>query len=479
MDQTIESNVLDVNGIPISVQIFDGTGFPAHNVVNGELVLKSEYRSDENLATWENFSDTKYAEVKAKISDTIGLLNGDYSKTGSTYVKNFTLGKSLMMFKTWLPSQMFLRFAKNQTSVTLGLKDFDGAYVGGMTNNKTSVATTAGLAGMVGAASFATLGIAPGLITLAGLGGLAYAKYKKSKVDGESLNTMKQLTAMARAIIKKSIGLPVNTLSGKNIMKAHEFGELNLSDVEKQNLQFIVNELVGLLWLTLTKILIKSMFGDDEEEEPKTLAEGVPNPYYGQKPKPDKSTKNKLENTITRLINESSQFVNAKGMYETVFQPAGIDSWFNRVDKLTSALQSATEDDDILTTGSNVGGSKLGGALINMTLPGITSEWAKGDFTSFGFKTYGEREWQPGEPIDAMFKSDYKQDLKSIRAERAKAKIELTEYWAKEYEIDKETDQAVIDIIEKEIDKRVRQELEVDYSLKIRGEYDENQNLIE
>lgn len=480
MDQTIQSTLLDANGNPIQTQIFDGTGFPAYNIVNGELVLKSEYRTPENIATWENFSDIKYAEVKAKISDTIALLNGDYSKTGSTYIKNFTLGKSLMMFKTWLPNQIFLRFAKNQTSITLGVKDFDGAYVGALSEDSTRSAATMALGVGLSVAAFTTLGLGLGILTLGGLSGYSLYKNLKARKDGENLETMKQLSSAGRAIIKKAIGLPVNTLSGKNIIAAHQFQELNITETDKQNLQFIVNEVVAMLYLLLAKVLIKSMFGDDDEEEPKTLSNGQPNPYYGQKQKKDKFLYNVFENTVTRLIDESSQFYNVQGMYQAMAQPAGIDSWLDGVGKLSTSIQSAIlEDDDTILSGSQAGSSKLGASIIKMTLPGITSEWAKGDFTSFGFKTYGEREWKPGEVIDPLFKSDYKADLKAIRAKRVEARIELTEYWSKEFQLENETDPAVIEILEKEIKKRVNQELEVDYSLKIRGNYDENQERIE
>jgi hypothetical protein len=481
MDSTIKSTSVDAQGNAIHVPIFDGHNqtFPAYNIVDGELVLKSEFRTPENIETWENFNSNAYTDVKSKITDTIALLNGDYSKTGSTYIKNYTLGKSLMMFKTWMPNQYFLRFAKNQSSVSLGLQDFDGSYAGALSNKKTNIGSTAALGLNIGITSTMTLGLGLGGITLLGLAAYSYKMNKSNKnVDGESLQAMTQLSAVGKAILKKSIGLPVNIVSGRNLIKAHDFNELNISDSDRQNLQFIINEVVGLLWLTLGKVLIKSLMGDDDEKEPKTLDGETPNPYYGQGEK-DKTYYNILENSVTRLIEDASMFTNAQGMYSAISKPAGIDSWFTRIAQFSDGLQKKLiTDDDTLQTGENAGESKLWKSVGKLTMPGIFNEWSGGDFKSFGFSKYGEREWKPGEVMDAAFWSDYKKDLKSLKSDRAKAKTELTEYWEKEYDIDN-ADPAVKVLLEAEISKLVKAELEATYSLKIRTLYDEEQNEIE
>ncbi len=486
MDSSIKSTSVDTQGNPISVPIFDGhtQTFPAYNIVDGELVLKTEFRTPENIDTWENFNSSTYTDVKSKITDTIALLNGDYSKTGSTYIKNYTLGKSLMMFKTWMPNQYFLRFSKNQSSISLGLKDFDGAYAGALSNKKTNIGTTAAIGLGVGITSTMTLGLGLGGVTLLGLAAYSYNMSKNNKdVDGESLKALTQLSAMGRAILKKSIGLPVNTTSalftGKVIIKAHEFNELNITESDRQNLSFIVNEVVGLLWLTLGKVLIKSLMGDDDEKEPKTLDGKTPNPYYGQE-KADKTYYNILENSITRAIEDASLFTNAQGLYTAMSKPAGIDSWFTRIEQLSDGLQKKIiTDDDTLQTGENAGESKFWTSVGKMTLPGIFNEWGTGNFKTFGFNKYGEREWKPGEIMDAAFWSDYKKELKSLKSDRAKAKEELTKYWTKEFDIDNIDDPRAKALLEEEINRLVKSELEATYSLKIRTLYDEEQNEIE
>jgi len=480
MDSSIMSTSVNAQGNQISVPIFDGhtQSFPAYNIVDGELVLKPEFRTPENIETWENFNSNTYADVKSKITDTIALLNGDYSKTGSTYIKNFTLGKSLMMFKTWMPNQYFLRFAKNQNSISLGLKDFDGSYAGALSNKKTNIASTTALGLGIGITSTMTLGLGLGGITLLGLAAYSYKMNKSNKnVDGESLQALTQLSAIGKAILKKSIGLPINIVSGKNLIQAHQFNELNITDADRQNLSFIVNEVVGLLWLTLGKVLIKSLMGDDDEKEPKTLDGQTPNPYWAQK-EIDDFYYNVLENSITRLIEDASLFTNAQGLYSAIAKPAGIDSWFTRITQVSSGLQKKlVTDDDTLETGENAGESKFWTSVGKMTMPSLFNEWAGGDFKSFGFNKYGEREWKPGELMDAAFWSDYKKDLKSLKSDRAEAKEELTKYWNKEYDIDNQ-DPAVKVLLEEEIKRKVKAELDATYSLKIRSLYDEEQKEI-
>lgn len=481
MDSSIKSTSVDSEGNAIYVPVFDGHSqtFPAYNIVDGELVLKPEFRTPENIDTWENFNSNEYTDVKSKITDTIALLNGDYSKTGSTYIKNYTLGKSLMMFKTWMPNQYFLRFAKNQSSVSLGLKDFDGSYAGALSNKKTNIASTAALGLGIGITSTMTLGLGLGGVTLLGLAAYSYNMSKSNKnVDGEGLKALTQLSAVGKAILKKSIGLPVNVVSGKNLIQAHKFNELDITDSDRQNLQFIVNEVVGLLWLTLGKVLIKSLMGNGDDDEPKTLDGETPNPYYGQRDE-DKTFYNILENSVTRLIEDTSMFTNAQGLYTAMSKPAGIDSWFTRIEQLSDGLQKKLiTDDDTLQTGENAGESKFWTSVGKMTMPGIFNEWTSGNFKTFGFNKYGEREWKPGEVMDAAFWSDYKKDMKSLKSDRAKAKEELTKYWNKEYDIDNQ-DPAVKVLLEEEIKRKVKAELEATYSLKIRILYDEEQNEIE
>ena len=470
--------ITDKNGN--SVSIFNGSGFPAFNIQKGQLVLKPEFDTDTNRATWVDFSNQESSDLKTKISQTIATLNGDYSKTGGTFVKNSAVGRTLMMFKTWLPKQIMLRFGLNQTDLATGVKDYDGAYTGGLKSNKTRTAAATALGVVVG--TTATMGLGLGFAIPMGLGLVGYTTWNnyKAKKDGENLQTMKQLSLAGKALLRKGLGLPINTLLGKNLIKDQDFTSLNLTDNEKQNFQFIVNELTGLLYLTLMKVMMKSMSGDGEDDEPKTV-NGQPNPYYG-KERPSETEKafyNIMENTITKLIGDATLLTNPNEVFKTMFHPAGAESWFKKVEAVSDGLtRMFTTGDDTLASGPNAGKSKTGESLKNMSMPGIFNEWTQGDFGSFGFAKQMEKDMDPGEVMDAWFKSDYAKDRKSIKAERASKKEELTDYCQKEFDYDnlEEEEKLQLDPV---INKIINQELNADIPTDVRINYDENQKIID
>lgn len=459
--------------------IFDGNGLPAYTIVNGQLVLKPEFDTPSNRETWVDFSDDVSSDNKSRITKTIAILNGDYSKTGTTFVKKSAVGRTLMMFKTWLPKQIRMRYGSNQTDLDLGQGSYDGAYTGALKTNKSRTGASALIGAEVALLSTMTLGLGFGGVMAGGLLVNTIYKNRKASKDGENLETMKQLGLAGQALVKKFIGLPINTVSGKNLIKSQDFSSLGLTKAEEENFHFIVNETVGLLYLTLVKVAIKAMFGDDEEDEPKTI-NGQPNPYYFKKrqSEEEKSFGIIMENQITRLISDVSLYMSPEGLYTITMNPAGIDSWFKNVVKISDGLSRKVQGNDELETGPNQGKSKFWVSTRETLLPGIFNEWIDGDFDSFGYKKQSKKDFNPGELQDYWFKSDYAKDRKTIKAERATAKEELQEYWEKEFKYEELSadDKIVIDPI---MDKLIKEELNATHPLDIRGNYDENQERIE
>lgn len=469
--------ITDSNGN--SVPVFDGTSFPAFIIDKGHLVLKPEFDTEDNRATWVDFSNQASSDMKTKISQTIAILNGDYSKTGGTLVKSKAVGRTLMMFKTWLPKQIMMRFGSNQTDLALGLQDFDGAYTGALKTSKSRTAATAALTTGIGVTATMGLGLGFAVPMAAGLiGYTAYQNYRAKK-DGENLDTMKQLSLAGQALIKKAVGLPVNTLAGKDLIKAQNLDELGLTPQEKQNLHFIINEITGLLYLTLMKVMIKAMYQDGDDEEPKTIF-GQPNPYLYKKRQSDeeKAFYNLMENNITRSIDDVTLFMNPDGLYTSMMHPAGMDGWFKKVQKISDGLKrTAVTDNDMLTSGENAGKSKLGTALKEAFLPGIFNEWMDGDVSSITFGKQMKKDFKPDEVMDYWFKSDYAKDRKKISSERAEKREELTDYWQGQFKYDEATPETRV-FLDSQINKMINQELKYTNPTDIRANYDINQNKI-
>ena len=468
MDETIKDK--DGN----EVKIFDGKTFPAHRINDaGELVLKDKFATEDNLATWEHFSNDASADKKAKYSDTIAIMNGDYSRTGSLHIKNNVFGKTLMTFKTWLPNQIWNRFATNQTNLALDKENFNGIYTGAFLNKKTNAATT--LLGTTGAMAAGVMTLGPALGTAISAGMLAYSYYynRKNNLDGEDLQIAAQLAETGKALLKKFVGLPVNTITGKDIVKAHEFNKLNLTEEEKQNLHAIVTEITTLLTLALAKLLLKSMFGDNDEEEPKTFAgKGTVNPYIdsNRRSEQEKQIYNLLENQLTKTIGEVSLYINPSEMYKSM-SSTGLGSWFDRIQALSNAYNKYQEGLDEIQTGPNAGESRMMNELQKTFIPSIGQG-------NFGFERMMETEWNKNETVDSWFYSDYKKDKKKARQVRTGARQELMDYWKEEFDYDNQTP-AMQRVLDTRIDKLVKERLEVVAPYPLRYMYNEEQERVE
>lgn len=449
MDETITDK--DGNTVPI----FDGTSFPAHRIdENGELVLKDQFATKENVETWQDFSNIKSADNKSKISDTIAILNGDYSRTGSTFIKKTNVGKTLMTFKTWLPNQIWQRFAYNQKSLALGKERFDGIYSGAYNAPKTTIATSSLLA--TGAIVGGVMGLGPVMGGLIAAGAI-YGGIQRTRANisgGEEIEVAAQLSETAKAITKKMLGFPVNLVAQKDIVKAHNFNKLNITEAEKQNLMTIVNEIAILLGLALAKVTIKAMMGPNDDDEPKTWGDNQPNPYYGTNLRSDNEKRiyNLLENQLTKTINDISLYRDPAALFSTTTGLSGLMTWLDRVERIDGAVVKWSQGLDKLSTGPNAGESRLANELQRTFLPAIGQGM-------LGFERMMEMEFDKTEEMDSWFYSDYKQDRKKARLERSLEREKLTEYWKEEYQYDKlsKPEQLEMDeLIKKKVNKEIK-----------------------
>lgn len=495
MDQYIESPTLkDEAGNAIKIPIFNSEtkniklqgggiytmeyGFPAYNVEKGKLVLKSDFVSEENKNTWMNFSTKEGTAVYNKIDVALAQMNGDYRKDAAIYAKKGAFGRSMLTFKSWVGMNYYVRFARDTTSLNLGIKDFDGAYTGALKTGKTSVAGSVGIGAILGLGAIVAggtavvgAGIAAGVI---GYGAWKAIKYKKA--TGEDAKTMLQLIAVGQALVKKGIGVPVNLVSGKNIVKAHTFNELNLSAEEKQNLHMIINEVTNLAIGMLLFIMYKSFFGDDEEKEPKTMIDPitgatVANPNFGKKKRTDleQGINNLIENQLTEFLQSATLYTNPMTSWELFTSPASVDGWFKSGKDISEAFIKTFFTGPNLESGPNEGKNRILVAGVKGTLPGILGEYLlheKDDEVTpyaFGFGNSMKTEYQKNDLIDYWYVSDYKKDRADFKTQRKEYKKERLKYWEKEYEpfLEKyKNDPFMLDALEKEMTNLAAQEVE-------------------
>lgn len=465
LSMLMDKSIMDKDGNEVA--IFNGKELVPYEITDGLLKLKEEFRTPENIETWEKFSNDQASDNKLYMSEVIGIINGDYSRTGTTYVKKGNIGKTAMMFKTWMPNNIWSRIAASQPNLVLGKKEVKGIYT---SHRPLTLGTTLGSLGLL------TAGV-PFALAGAGIGvGVSMVLAKKHNRELEfNLKGAAKVADTAQALLKKMIGLPLNTISGKQIVKEHNLGNLTVSQEDKQNLNSILNELSVLLSFVLFKIMIKALLGPNDEEEPKT-ADGkkMKNPYYPGNPQSEreKMMHNVLENEITRIIGDITLYENPNALYESTIQRNAIYQTLEDVKKLSSAVQKWNQGLDELQTGPNRGESRLWNQTKRMFLPNIMQS----PFT-LGYEKSMEQEYDKTEFFDSYFYSDYKKDKKLARANRTQARQELTEDFKKSYnwdDLDPQSKIIVEDLIEKEVDKVLKYSEPYPNRLM----YDENQEAI-
>jgi hypothetical protein len=92
-------------------------------------ILKDEFRTEENVKNWEELQGDDYLNFKQKLHKAIVLGHGNYDELRGMMIKSNSAGKAIAMFKTWLPMQLYWRFAKEQDDIQSGTIGFKGRYL--------------------------------------------------------------------------------------------------------------------------------------------------------------------------------------------------------------------------------------------------------------------------------------------------------------------------------------------------------------
>ena len=165
------------------VPLFDGKGFPAHDMVNGVLRLKPEFSTDlqgnpmeSNITNWEDFSimsiragkeharDNDFELFRKNVNSAIKKTQGNYDENDRIKATNSTVGKVMTFFFKWALEQTRLKWGSGGTfRLNTGETDKAGRYYDILKNQA--------FAGMMGFGTVAatSAAISP-MLALAGLG---------------------------------------------------------------------------------------------------------------------------------------------------------------------------------------------------------------------------------------------------------------------------------------------------------------------
>ena len=83
---------------------------PAFGIIDGHLVLKPDFQTAENQATWMDNTSQEYVDLfgdSGTIPLAIAYINGDYRESTAYMPTQTTAGSMLFMFKQWLPKLIY------------------------------------------------------------------------------------------------------------------------------------------------------------------------------------------------------------------------------------------------------------------------------------------------------------------------------------------------------------------------------------
>lgn len=454
-----------------AVPLFDGSTFPAFNIVDGILQLKPEFRTEENIEHFEKISSQEMINWKMNVEDMTRSLNGDYSKTGVTRIKGSIYTTPIMMFKTWIPKYISSRYKINQKNINTGNVE-TGYLVSTFLNKKTSFSggLMLGVTGLLGIASSS-----PALFALpvfAGIIGWGLAKNHLSKKrqlnspiidDTEPIALAQQAAYVLKMIAPHQLlATPINSIVGKEVLKDVAFKpEYNLTPQEQRDVRLMARNMQNTILLILMKLAVQAFFRFNDDDEPKGEEGSEQKKRYiaQQKAKEEyKARNNFLENTLTGLYQETALAVEPTSLATTMGSKNGLQGPIDKVLKVSTALIRSAHGEDEILKGDRAGQSKVGNAARKIFLPSLFRDLGH-DTWRAGFETSMEKEWINNEGIDGIFDSDYKEDKKTAEKRRGASKLHfIEEYEDKNNVVVKDLPQDEQDKIEKKAKKAAKKE---------------------
>lgn len=293
----------DGNDIPI----FDGDKgeFPAHELVDGKLTLKPEFRTLENISNWENFEvdqvnlqNNQYLLTKLKIKRAVSKTQGNYDPQDTLYINKGLIGKASMMFLKWMSEHIMARYGfGEQFDLVMGKMSPKGRYLHVFADN-TVLSTAVAMAALVTVGPTVATGVIAGTVaTFAGGRALRNVVFKNffNKVYGgdqgffNSIASLYKLLGFTEAVLKASLNYPLQMLNitgainkydkfkiGGKISNAtksfypsfkNTIGKTNLSQEQINNFNAVAIEIAVVINYTIMLGIVAMLYYDDEDDE--------------------------------------------------------------------------------------------------------------------------------------------------------------------------------------------------------------------
>ena len=384
----MDTKVKDINGN--EVQIFDGNEFKIWNEADGKLILKDEFRTEENISNWENFAvdesnleNNQFLIQRNKMKNAISRTQGNYDEQDTILASKTVWGQVLILFKKWLFEHFQTRFSgggKGDIDIVTGKKRVIGRYRY-LANNNPALLTT----GIIGLTT--SLGLGIGAVGAIGLGGLVTYKFIKNMYGGnqgirqEAFN-IRELAYFLRSILISTLNFPIQmvNLGGKLgiNMKYDGYSNSNLTQEEIGALRACAKEIATKLGYLSILLLAKGLLWDDDDDKDSSK----------------RKFHNFADNQLSRMIDSVSMFQNPKALASDVSRNSAV-MWAESVIKFTTGLtQGEFNTKDFLKTSP---------------LPSFIQNSLNIGHKGFNLPYENNKEFQANEWYDEWIK-DYKSD---------------------------------------------------------------------
>ena len=397
-----------LNQTPVMVAIMLDTEITGKNgdksnlwdALNADGTLKPNFATEENIKDWEEGNGPKAKEFKKNVSNAIVTAHGNYDKLRGMMAKESIIGKTVMMFKTWMGSQLYQRLAIEQDDLSSNARKYKGRY-------RSHTKMSAALHGAIGGFAFAGLpGLAGGAILGAGIA--IYAGKAKSEMEMQGyIGMLKESAFLLKGLMRKMAGTPINYLSGREIIKEYSnYDKLqgsNFTERDMKNMKSLIAEMSTTLTFVLLGMLGKSLLwdDDDEDDDPRRIAHNI------------------TMNYVAQLVGSATSYLYLPSIAKS-YSTTALGTFLDNTGKVIAALEDYQSGNDIALTGSNAGESKLLKAAEKIALPAFMKD------DMLGFGTLAERQFKP-QFYDDWFWDSEKTEQKVIDEQRILARKLLEE----------------------------------------------------
>lgn len=391
------------------------------DAMNDEGEFIEGYDTEENISNWIDRSGEDYFTFKNHINKAIVLTHGDYDTLRGNLSTEYISGKTILMFKRWMGRQFYQRFAKEQSDIELGIKDYKGRW---RSHTQVSGALHGAILGFGGLTMFSLGPMGAALGALVGFGGGLFHG-PRSKNQRQGIEFLKEAAFITKELFLNIARMPLNSLAGRQIIKDSDYG-IYKDVVEERDVKNLRSNLIemsiNLVWLGFA-LLIKGLLWDDDDDKDST----------------NRKAYHIVTNRLMMLSKQASMYGDPVEIYNNVVAENAMLRFLRSVGETVGAAANLLSGDDLILSGPNAGESKFEKQFKKTFFPRIANDL-------IGFGTASDRLFFES-PFDNWFRTPDTHAEKDRRELKLKA---LNQY------INNKMSDKEREIMQKKIDKFYR-----------------------